>query len=69
MHDDAAERVAGLHDRVAHRALVALDVQLDARGKQQVLARVRWIGAIVGQCQERATQGIEMSDSRCAGVG
>ena len=65
------EWVAGLHDGVAHGALVALDVELDAGGEAVFGAVEVVAGAVdpvVGDGQERPAQRVEVGGRRGVGV-
>ena len=61
-HDDAAQRVAILHDGIAHRALVAFDVQLDAGGILLLDDGVVPLEAVVRDGEEGPAQRVEVGD-------
>ena len=71
-HDDAAERVAGLLDGVAHGALVAFDVQLDAGG-EALFGAVEVVAgaddAVARDGQEGAAERVEVRGGRRVGMG
>ncbi len=70
-HHDPPEGVARLHDGVADRALVALDVVVDPVREQQApvgVVGVR-VGPVVGDGQERPAEDVEMLPPGCPGMG
>ena len=61
-HDDATQRVAILHDGVAHLSLVAFDVQFNAGGIFLLDDGVVPLKAVVRNREEGAAQCVEMRD-------
>src|SRR5438105_7044575 len=66
-HDDAALRIAALLDGVAHFALIAFDILLDA-GLELYWRSIR-SEPVVRESQERASQRVKVCDRWGVGVG
>src|SRR5947209_3606279 len=65
-HDNATQQVVVLYDGIAHVALVAFDVQGDARRKLN--RRSIRLEPVMRQCQEGAAQAVKGGSRRCTSM-
>src|SRR5437773_9122137 len=68
-HDDTAWRGAALHGGIAHRLMVALDVELDPRRVLLVQYRAVPHESVVHYRQERSPEYVDVRDGRRTGMG